>query len=382
MRKNTKDRNDPQEQTKSPEEMQKYTVLLFKDVPENTTIQNILQLIKGVDILSVEKNTSTVTLTFFSYFDLFQQWSTLGSEITLDGALVKIEAEASPLPEEERDRLYLSHAAGGTRNIMLATLEDFMTGDFIREEAEKYGEIESLKYMRDRKLAYIVFFSFRSAMEFVVNVREDSLFQNVKVGFGKDRCGTGEADDVAPQNSRTVYFGNIPGDATPSEILSVVQGGRVYMMKIIREKKCAFVGFFSYISAAAFIEYSQAFSVCIRGMQVKLGPGKTQPLPPIAPVLAYKGVTRCVLVRSDRMQQGSKLESEISRYGEIEKIERKNNELWVVHYLTVQDAYTAYQAMLNDPALSHMLCGYAEDPCAEVSALDLIMEVQRKTFLE
>ncbi|KAI5189623.1 hypothetical protein NEMIN01_0576 [Nematocida minor] len=378
---NTRNCRGTQESARSPEDMQKYTVLLFSGVPEKVDLPSILQLFKGVDILSAEKDSFSVHISFFSYFDLFQQWTALGSEVVLEGTKVAVQPIESPLSDKEREKLYIAHAAGGTRNVMLTSLDDFMTGDFIREEAEKYGAVESLKHMRDRKLAYIEFFSFVAAMEFVVNIREDSLFQNVKTCFGKDKCGTGESDDTAAHNSRTVYFGNIPVDTTPAEILAVVQGGRVYTIKLIRDKKCAFVAFFNYVSAAAFIEYSQMFSVCIRGMQVKLGPGKIQQLPHIAPVLAYKGATRSILLRMEKSINEAKLEPELSRYGEIDKIERKEGDLVTVSYLSVQDSHTAYEALLNDPTISHMLCGYAEDPCAEVSAYGLMMEIQRKEFM-
>ncbi|KAI5165564.1 hypothetical protein NEIG_02294 [Nematocida sp. ERTm5] len=372
----------PDEANKSPEEMQRYTVLLFSDVPEKMNLTTVLSLIKGTDVLSIQQENTLVYITFFSYYELYHQWKKLGSEVTLEGCKIRVCPVETNLSDEERKRLHLAHAAGGTRNVMLSNLDDFMTGDFIREEAEKYGVVESLKHMRDRKVAYVEFYSFSSAIEFVVSVRDDSLFKNVKSCFAKDKCGSGEADDIAQHNNRTVYFGNIPADTTPSEILSVVQGGRVFMIKLIREKKCAFVGFFSYVSAAAFIEYSHVFSVCIRGMQIKLGPGKVQPLPHIAPILAYRGVTRTILLKVDRRSVNeSKLEQELSRYGEIDKIEKKENGLVAASYLSAQDAYTAYQHMTNDAGICHMLCGYGEDPCETASALDLIMEVQKKEFM-
>ncbi|KAI5159996.1 hypothetical protein NEAUS03_0779 [Nematocida ausubeli] len=367
---------------KSPEEMQRYTVLQFSEVPEKMPLHHVLSLIKGTDILSVKQEGSDVNITFFSYYELYQQWKRLGKEVVLDDYKIRVKPIETVMEDEERNRLYLSHAAGGSRNIMLSNLDDFMSDEFIREEAEKYGVVESLKHMRDRKVAYVEFYSFSAALEFVVNVRDDSLFQNVKSCFAKDKCGAGETDDVAAYNNRTVYFGNIPADTTPSEILSVVQGGRVFMIKLIREKKCAFVGFFNYVSAAAFIEYSQAFSVCIRGMQIKLGPGKIQPLPHIAPILAYKGATRTIHLRVDkRSVNESKLEQELSRYGEIDRIERKEGGIISVSYLSAQDAHAATQLMLSDAGISHMIVGYGEDPCAKVSALDLIMEVQKKEFM-
>lgn len=378
---NAKDNGETNEPTKAPEEMQKYTVLQFSNAPKEMDVQKIILLIKGVDILSAAKEEDVFYVSFFSYFDLFQQWKILGSEVVVDEIKIKVQPIESRLDPKLKERLYMAHAAGGTRNVMLLSLDDFMNSEFIREEAEKFGAVESLKHLKDRKLAYVEFHSFVSAMEFVVSLKEDSLFQNVKICFGKDKCGTGENDDVTIQNKRTIYFGNIPNDTTPSEILSVVKGGPVYTVKVIRDKKCAFVGFFNYISAAAYIEYSQMFSICIRGMHVKLGPGKIQPLPNIAPILAYKGVTRSIVFKMNRTINESKLESELSRYGEIDKIERKEEELVRVSYLNAQDAYNAFEALKNDPTVGKMLCGYAVDPCAEVTATNLIMEVQRKEFM-
>lgn len=379
---NTTESEKTNETSKAPESIEEYTVLQFSDAPAEIDVQKIILHIKGTDILSAEKEEDSFYVSFFSYFDMFQQWKILGSEIEINEKKIKICPVKTKLPEEIRERLYLSHAAGGTRNVMLSGLEDFMNGEFIREEAEKYGEIESLKHIKDRKLAYVEFYSFVSAMEFVSNLREDSLFQNVKIAFGKDKCGTGEGDDIAAQNKRTIYFGNIPNDITPTEILSVVKGGPVYTVKVIRDKKCAFVGFFNYISASAYIEYSQIFSVSIRGVHIKLGPGKTQPLPHIAPVLAYKGVTRCIVFKMDRTINETKLEPELSRYGEIDRIERKEGETVRVCYLNAQEAHTAYEALKNDPTVGKMLCGYGVDPCAEVTAASLMLEIQRKEYME
>lgn len=378
---NTKDTEETNDSANIPEDIDSYTVLQFTGLPKDVDTQKIVLLIKGTDILSVERVDESLYVSFFSYFDLFYQWKALGDELSIGEERVKVQPVRSNLPKDVRERAYLAHAAGGTRNIMLSGLEDFMNGEFIREEAEKFGVVESLKHIKERKIAYVEFYSFISAMEFVVILREDSLFQNVKISFGKDKCGTGENDDVAVQNKRTIYFGNIPNDTTPSEILSFVKGGPVYTVKVIRDKKCAFVGFFNYISAAAFIEYSQIFAVSIRGMHAKLGPGKIQPLPHIAPVLAYKGVTRSILFKTDRTVNETKLEFELSRYGEIDKIERKESDLVRVSYLNAQDAYTAYEALRNDPTFGRMLNGYAVDPCSEVTTTDLMLEIQRKEFM-
>lgn len=320
-----------------------------------------MSLIK-VDMLSIARESEGVVVRFFSYYDMFRTWKALGDTVTIRGIKVQVVPIENNL--ENWSSLYLSHAAGGSRNVMLSNLEDYMDGTFIREEAEKFGEIESVKHLRDKKVCYVEFFSFVSAIEFVCTIREDTLFENVKVIFGKDKL----SDEC--NNNRTVYFGNVLCEV--GELLESVIGGKVFAVKTIKEKKCAFITFYDQLSAVGLIEYANTTPIVVKGCHMKLGAGKPQQLPHIVPILAYKGVTRAFSVDPS-------LRHRLGDFGEIDKIEAKTNRL-VVIYTNVLDAYAAREEFLRNPATAHLVYEYEEDPCNAIGPQKLLLMTQKYIF--
>ncbi|KAI5184807.1 hypothetical protein NEHOM01_0409 [Nematocida homosporus] len=364
--------------TKTPEEMGDYIALLFR-VDSNVSALAVLKVIKGADLLAIERKPEGILITFFSYFDMFKIWMRIRDGVSIENVMVVPEPQTSSISQADRKRAYLAHAAGGTRSVSLSGLEDFMTGEFLSEEAEKFGEIEALKYLRDRHCCYIEFFSFFAAMQFASSIREDSLFEKVRVAFGRDMCGAGETDGVISHN-RTVYFGSLPVDVTASEILAVVQGGAVIGLKVIREKKCAFVTFFDYVAANAFIEYSNLYPPVIRGVQVKIGPGKVQPIIPAIPIFAYAGVTRTLSLRPTNNIAPATIESVLSKYGEVDRVQREEEGVFSVAMVNLVDAQAAYSGLEQDPHWCTALNGFAPDTCATPSHHTLLMKVQQREF--
>lgn len=354
--------------------------LLFRNVPDAVPLPAVLQALKGADVLQAEKDSSgDVAVTYFSYFDAFRKYAEAKGGISVGRQPILPELVQAPLPPEEIKKACMAQRAGGTRNVMLSNLEDYMTADFLKEEVEKYGPIESFRYLKDRKTAYAEYFSFLSAINLVTNMKEDSLFQNVKTSFGRDKSGAG---DDSPGNSRTVYFGGLPPDVDPSDILRVVKGGRVFSMKLLRDKKCAFITFFDYVSAAAFLEYCNVFGVLVKGMQAKIGSGKVQPLPFTAPFLAWRNATRCIRVPLANSALRELLEQRLRKYGEVESLVYNREESAVhVHYATVQDATSALADVERNPEYVVQPGEYIEDPCAKVDAHELILQLMAKASI-
>lgn len=367
---------DPQ----SLEETLSRCTLVFRNVPDTVTIFAVLHVLKGADILSAEKESNgDIVITYFSYFDAFKKYTETKSGILVGREQLIPEFIQSPLAPEEIKRACMTQRAGGSRNVMLSNLEDYMTADFLKEEVEKYGPIESFRYLKDRKIAYAEYFSFLSAINLVTNMKEDSLFQNIKTSFGRDKSGPG---DDSLSNSRTVYFGGLSPDIDSSDILRVVKGGRVFSMKLLRDKKCAFITFFDYISAAAFLEYCNVFGLLIKGMQVKVGTGKVQPLPFAAPFLAWKNASRCIRVPVANSALRELLEQRLRKYGEIDSLIYNREECAVhAHYATVQDATSALADIERNPEYVTQAGEYIEDPCAKVDAHELILQIMTKVSI-
>ncbi|KAI5181451.1 hypothetical protein NEOKW01_1632 [Nematocida sp. AWRm80] len=373
-----------EERANGSEGIERYTELNFSGVPTKIHFSQILEHIIEVDILGIERTENSILVSFFSYYDMFRVWKRLGNEIQIDNTIVKIHPVKDNRPLEEKERLYLAHAVGGTRNIMLMNLEDYMNGEFIREEAEKYGKIEELKYFKDRCLAYILFYSFESAIKFISAVYEDSLFSNIKIACGRDKCNpekqnTGVVpDELVHQNNRTIYLGNISVDTTPRDILKEIKGGQVFMIKIIRDKKCAFVTYFDYVSAAAFLKYIVQTPIYIHGAQPKIGVGKAQQLPGIAPIVAYSGATRVFSIQFHASLTEAALWNTLSRYGDLERLEKTSN-TFQAYYLSVIDAFIAYNS-LKQTSLNELLNRFEEDPCNTPDRTALMLEIQEREF--
>lgn len=359
--------------------------LLFSGIPASAPTESLLAHIKGVDLESVERSRDggKVKIGFFSYFDLYKVYTRISSSpIALGGSAVA----ASHVSEKEplESRVKNTHSTGATRNVMLGNLEDYMSSDFIREEAERYGEVESLKHIKDRKVAYVEFFSFTPAVKFVSTVKNDALFQNVKVAFGRDKCSHEEDPDSPGTglNARTLYLGNTPSDVSPAEILGLVKGGEIFSMKTLRDKKCAFVTFIDHLSAAVFLEYTNFFPMVVRGARLRVGWGKSSILPVHVPLLCFAGATRNLVIGSiDRSIPAERIEGDAEKYGEIEKkaLLRDQGALHV-NYCNLLECHNAYLGFKKDPFYGRCTVSFGRDVCASTSAQELMFEMQKAEF--
>lgn len=362
----------------SAEEIQEYTVLLFP-IAEDVPLEEVMKKAGSIDILSIERDERGVLLSFFSYFEMFKVWQEIRNGVFIGKKKIIPTVEKCKMDKKKRESVYLAHTAGGTRKVMLSEIEDFMNEEFVREEAEKFGKIAQIVHRKEKKQCQIEFFSFISAMNFAVTLKEDSMLQGIRISFVQSSAEKTEAD-INIMNTRTVYMGGLVGDISAEEVLANIKGGVIFNAKILREKRCAFVTFFDYVAAAAFIEYANAFSLCIRGMPVKIGLGKIQPLPSIAPFLAYMEVTRCIVLEVGQTGISGEIEKDLLEYGEIEKIEEKESGVYHVYFMNTSDAYAAHRQLSENIQWAECLRGYGEDHCAIESTLSLILTVQKKEF--
>ena len=94
---------------------------------------------------------------------------------------------------------------------------------------------------------------------------------------------------------RTVYVGNLPGDASVDELLSQVRYGPIESVKILPDKSCAFISFLDPGIAAAFHSDANLRKVQLHGQELKIGWGKATSIPaPIMQAVQQHGATRNV----------------------------------------------------------------------------------------
>ena len=103
------------------------------------------------------------------------------------------------------------------------------------------------------------------------------------------------SDGQAPPTIRTVYVGNLPGDASVDELLSQVRYGPIESVKIIPDKSCAFISFLDPNTAAAFHSDANLRKVQLHSQDLKIGWGKATGIPgPILQAVQQQGATRNV----------------------------------------------------------------------------------------
>lgn len=76
-----------------------------------------------------------------------------------------------------------------------------------------------------------------------------------------------------PAQTRTVYVGNLPSDASVDELLSQVRFGPIESIRILPEKSCAFISFLDPNTAAAFHSDALMRKVRLHDHDLKIGWG-------------------------------------------------------------------------------------------------------------
>ncbi|GAC98020.1 putative RNA binding protein [Pseudozyma hubeiensis SY62] len=81
--------------------------------------------------------------------------------------------------------------AGGSRNVYVGNIDDpdFLTEEKIRNDFSQYGEIETVNSLREKNCAFANFTNIQSAIKCIEGMKSHPDYQNVKISYGKDRCG-------------------------------------------------------------------------------------------------------------------------------------------------------------------------------------------------
>lgn len=81
--------------------------------------------------------------------------------------------------------------AGGSRNVYIGNIDDpdVLTEDKIRSDFSQYGEIETVNSLREKNCAFANFTNIQSAIKCIEGMKSHPDYQNVKISYGKDRCG-------------------------------------------------------------------------------------------------------------------------------------------------------------------------------------------------
>lgn len=168
---------------------------------------------------------------------------------------------------------------------------------------------------------------------------------------------------------RTVYVGNIPSEASVTELLDLVHFGPIENVRMLPEKNCAFISFLTGQVAAAFHADSSVKHVSLRNQELKIGWGKPSvPPPAVLYAVQHQQASRNVYIGGlNAATTEESLRKDLTRFGPIDqvKIVREQN-IGFVHFLSIQTAMKVVAALPAEPDWSEQRISYGKDRCAYV----------------
>ncbi|CAG85945.1 DEHA2C04796p [Debaryomyces hansenii CBS767] len=87
--------------------------------------------------------------------------------------------------------LSLAVSNGASRNIYIGNITDFeyYNPSKLREDFTKFGDIEQINYLEEKNCAFINFVNIANAIKAIDGIKSFHDYKNLKINFGKDRCG-------------------------------------------------------------------------------------------------------------------------------------------------------------------------------------------------
>lgn len=394
------------------------------NIPDDASADELLNLVRFGPIESV-KILSDKSCVFISFLD----GSTAAAfyadaqvkKLALRGQELRIGwGRESNLPSNVGIAVQYNQA---TRNVFIGGLTDEDTEQTLRSDLVRFGDIDQIKIVRDKNIAFVHFLSISVAMKVVAALPREPAFKNKRVSYGKDRCAYvpraqqaavrqavaqaqaavqshngplspygftspggfsspfspmdgaftpggfgGNSFDPSQIGNRSVYLGNIGADTSVEELCNNIRGGVLESIKVLPEKKCAFVTFVDPSAALAFFRHSEQNPITIAGRRLRVGWGKC--LAPPSPKLVQEvnnGVSRNVYIGQitdfDTFTQ-DKLRTDFGEYGDIELINfLKEKHAAYVNFTTIEAAQKAIAGIKNKADYANLRIAHGKDRC-------------------
>ncbi|KAI0244396.1 hypothetical protein L0F63_003256 [Massospora cicadina] len=354
-------------------------------VPEGITYEELLSNVRG-GMIETCRILPDKTCAFISFVDaygagLFHYYHNAGGQpLTLREQKITVGwGKMYPLSNTVAGHV----SRGATRCVFLGGIDDSYTPQWLIEELGKFGEIDSVKVLYEKKIAFVHFTSITNAVKCVDNLSSSPAWDDKKLSYGKDRCDkpiNGQKSDntipgqVGPYeggydshaNLRQVYLGGIAPDTTASDICNVVRGGILLSVRVVPDKTCAFVTFAGLREAADFLNYCNTTGIYIKSRRVKANWGKPVPLSHALDSAIRKGASRNIFFPT--LTEGltvERLRADFKDFGELEQVHilpEKNSAF--VNFNCLADAIKAFEALNANPFYSALGMRYGKDRCA------------------
>lgn len=427
--------NNPRDFTTAPSR----TVYLG-NIPSTISYKELLDYVR-TGVVEEVKILSEKMCAFVSFVDendalLFHSDAIL-KRLNIEGRDIKI-GWGKPQPIDPIVRAGITND-GATRNVYIGKLntnkalcekwgadpkEVLATKEKLYEDLSQFGEIESIKIVEDRGIAFVHFTSIFAAIKVVANIASiDPYYSNKKVFYGKDRCAfitktqqhnvaqflgiqpgmeslmennrelisqtllqqSAAAAAIATSaggannlGNRTVYLGNLPKNVKLEEICNAVRGGLLQNIKLLNDRHVCFVTFIDPTAAAQFYAMSSLHGLTIHNKRCKIGWGKhSGPLPNPIALAVSRGASRNIYLGNINFEEDSKSETPIfieenlrpmfEEYGIVEQINflyEKN--CCFINFANISNAILAIDKIKSNPHFKDLKINFGKDRCGNV----------------
>jgi RNA recognition motif-containing protein len=385
------------------------------NIPPDTTAEEILNHVRSGQVESVrllpDKNCAFISFLDNSAATHFHSDAIL-KRLSIKGQDIKIGwGKPSQVPTSVGLAVQQSSAS---RNVYLGNLPEEITEEEIREELSRFGQIDTVKIVREKAIAFVHFLSISHAVKAVQQLPQEPKWGPPRrVYYGKDRCAyvsktqqqnaaqylgiapgyahvlNGVDRDVisnalAQQSvaaaavataaggftnlgNRTVYLGNIHPETSIEEICNVVRGGLLHHIRYIPDKHICFVTFIDPTSAASFYALSNMQGLMIHNRRLKIGWGKhSGALPPAIALAVSGGASRNVYVGNlDETWTEERLRGDFSEFGEIELVNTlREKSCAFVNFTNIANAIKAIEAVRQKEDYKRFKINFGKDRCA------------------
>ncbi|GMK55123.1 hypothetical protein CspeluHIS016_0201790 [Cutaneotrichosporon spelunceum] len=402
------------------------------NIPDDASADELLNLVRFGPIESV-KILSDKSCVFISFLD-----GSTAAAFYADAAVKKLALRGqelrigwgreSNLPTPVAIAVNYNQA---TRNVFIGNLADEDTEQTLRDDLARFGDIDQIKIVRDKNIAFVHFLSISVAMKAVNSLPREPAYKAKRVGYGKDRCAyvpraqqaavrqavaqataavqahsgqlvgapfnygfgyspSGGFDqngytapsvngftttgggagyvDPSQMNNRSIYLGNISGETSVEELCNNIRGGVLESIKVLPDKKCAFVMFVDPVAALSFYRHSEQNPITIAGRRLRIGWGKA--LMPVSPKLladVQQGASRNVYIGQITdfdVFNADKLREDFSEYGDIELINFfKEKHAAYVNFTSIEAAQKAIAAIKQHDDYASLRIAHGKDRC-------------------
>lgn len=303
--------------------------------------------------------------------------------------------------------------------------EPVITEEKLRLDLQEFGEIDCIKIVEEKGIAFVHFASILNAIKAVTNLAHiNPYYRNKKIFYGKDRCAfitktqqhnaaqflgvqpgmerlvqfsdselisnallqqSAAAAAIAtsaggPNNlgNRTVYLGNLPKDIKVEEICNVVRGGLLQNIKLLSDRHVCFVTFIDPTAAAQFYAMSSLHGITIQKRRCRVGWGKHPGSLENALALAVSnGASRNVYIGNVNFAEDSERESPIftesslrsifQQWGEVEQINHlPERNCCFINYTNISNAILAIDKIKGHPVFKELKINFGKDRCGNV----------------